>query len=176
MSVKQDNKMREIQVKKVVLNIGCGKDGNIEHAREILNTITGRKPKITITKKRTTFGVAKRKPIGVCVTLRKGAEDLLKRLFEAMDNHLIIRNFDNQGNLSFGIAEYISIPDMEYDPNKKIFGLDVCVTLERPGFSIRKKSIGRKVGKKHLISKEDSMEFMKKKFGIEILEERRKEY
>ena len=41
--------------------------------------------------------------------------------------------------LHFGIPEYINIPGIEYDPDIGIIGLEACVTLERPGFRIKKK-------------------------------------
>ena len=47
-------------------------------------------------------------------------------------------------------------------------GFDVCVTLERPGFSIKLKKIKRKVGKNHRISKEEAMEFIKQNYNVEI--------
>ena len=47
-------------------------------------------------------------------------------------------------------------------------GFDVCVTIESPGYRVKRKRLGDKIGKKHLITKEDSMEFMKDKFGVNI--------
>ena len=32
------------------------------------------------------------------------------------------RSIDNEGNLSFGIKEYIDIPEIKYDPNIGILG------------------------------------------------------
>jgi len=44
-----------------------------------------------------------------------------------------------------------------------IFGLDVCVTLRRPGFG------KTKIGKKHMISSEEAINFMKDNFEVEIV-------
>ena len=49
----------------------------------------------------------------VKVTLRKNeAEEFLKKMFEAK-SELDTKNFDNQGNLSFGIEEYLNVPGMK---------------------------------------------------------------
>ncbi len=171
----EENPMRKIGIEKIVLNIGCGKTGNIDNAKKILELLTGKKAVITKTQKRTTFGVGKHKPIGVMVTVRKNANELLMRILKALDNKLLIKNFDNSGNFSFGIKEYIAVPGIEYDPKIGILGFDVCVTLGRPGFSIKRKSLPRKVGKKHRISKEEAMAFVRS-LGAEIVEKREKEY
>jgi len=166
------NLMKEIRIEKVVLNIGCGGDlQKIERAEKLLKKITGReKVLITKSRKRSTFGIAKGKPIGVKVTLRKkDAEEFLKRAFSAIDNRLKASFFDEEGNFSFGIKEYIDLPGIKYDPSIGMLGLDVCVTLERPGFRIKRRKIQRrKIPKEHRISKKEAMEWVKKKFGVEI--------
>ena len=81
------------------------------------------------------------------------------------------RKFDKFGNFSFGIKEYIDIPGIEYQPDIGIIGLEAAVTLERPGFRIRKGSIPRKIGKKHLISRDDAMNFVKSKFNVALIEQ-----
>ena len=43
------------------------------------------------------------------------------------------------GNLSFGIHEYIEMPGAKYDPDIGMFGLDVSVNLERPGYRISRR-------------------------------------
>jgi len=166
----KDNIMRKIYIEKIVLNIGCGKTGDIKKATKVLYDITKQKPVITKSKSKSTFGVPKNKEIGVKVTVRKNVEQLLKTLIKAVDNKLLFKNFDNFGNFSFGISEHISVPGVEYDPNIGIFGFDVCVRLARPGFS------GSKIGKAHRITKKEAMEFIKQKFGIELVEKRVSEY
>lgn len=160
--------MRKINIEKIVLNIGCGANVNTEYAKTILESITGSKAVITIAKKRSTFGVPKGKPIGCKVTIRKNANELLKRLLEAKENKLQESNFDDTGNFSFGVTEYIDVPGMEYDPKIGILGFDVSVALERPGYSVKKRKIGSKIGKKHLITREEAIEFVKKEFGVNI--------
>ena len=124
----------------------------------------------TKTKKRTTFNVPKNKDIGCKITLRRNTHTHLKRLLEAKENQLKSQSFDNTGNFSFGIKEYIDVPGMEYDPKLGAIGFDVCVTLERPGYSVKRKMLSTKIGKKHAITKEDAIEFMKSKFHVKIEE------
>lgn len=168
---KIDNPMRRIRIEKIVLNIGCGKDPskNPEQAAEILRRITGKKIIITKTHKRSTFGVAKNKPIGATVTIRRGGEELLKRLLEAVDNKIKSSSFDELGNFAFGIKEYILIPGVKYDYRLPMFGLDVCVTLERPGYRVKRKRICHKIGKAHLIKRDEAINWVKEKFNVEII-------
>jgi large subunit ribosomal protein L5 len=94
---------------------------------------------------------------------------LLKRLVEAKDHILTESQFDESGNIAFGIHEYIDIPQVAYDPKIGIMGLQVCITLERPGFRIKRRSLHKaKISDKHSIKKEDAMEFMKKEFAVKI--------
>ncbi len=168
--------MREIRIEKVTLNMGCGKDVKPEHAKIILERLTGRKVVIVKTKRRNTFGVGKGKAIAAKITIRNNYDELIKRLLEAVDNKILKSSFDDNGNLSFGIKEYILIPGMEYDPELGILGMDVCITLERPGYSIKKKRLSKKVGKKHKITKEEAMEFLRNKYNIQIVDKIEKEY
>ncbi len=159
----EENKMREIKIEKVILNIGVGEPGeNLENAKTILERITGRKPVYRKTEKRTTFRVAKGRDIGVIVTTRREeAKKLLSKLIKAKENKLNKSCFSGR-TFSFGIPEYIEIPGAEYDPKIQIFGLDICVTLRRPGFG------KTKIGKKHQISSEDSIQFIKDNFEVKI--------
>lgn len=167
----KENPMRRIKIEKIVLNIGCGKDPKKtpEQAAEILKRITGRKVVITKTHRRNTFGVAKNRPIGAMVTIRKNAEEFLRRLLDAVDNKIKMSSFDNFGNFSFGIKEYIMIPGVKYDHRLPMFGLDVCVSLERPGYRIKRKKVWHKIGKKHLITREEAINWVKEKFNVEIV-------
>lgn len=47
--------------------------------------------------------------------------------------------------------------------------MDICVTLERPGYRVKRKKLKRKIGKNHLIKKEEAIEWVKKMFGVEIV-------
>ncbi len=166
----KENPMREIRIEKVTLNMGCAGDKNkIERAKKLLEKISNQKPIVTRTMKRTSFGMARKKPIGVKVTLRKEkAEKFLKDVLSAVDNELKESQI-NDDNFSIGIKEYIDLPNLEYDPDVGIVGMDVSVTLERPGFKVKRRKIKRsKIGKKHLISKSETIEWLKKNFGVKI--------
>ncbi|MFH0928771.1 MAG: 50S ribosomal protein L5 [Candidatus Aenigmatarchaeota archaeon] len=165
------NAMRNIRIEKVTINIGCGESGEkLDKAIMLLGQLTSKKIISTKTHGRTTFGSAKGRPIGCKVTLRgNGAKEFLVKAFEAVENKLSKKVFDATGNFSFGIKEHIDIPGMEYDPEIGIWGMDVCVTLERPGYSVKRKRLSRKVGKKHLIKPEESLEWVTKNYKVEII-------
>jgi len=166
----KDNPMREIRIEKVTLNIGCGDNKEkLKKAEKLLQTIAEQKPIITRTRKRTTFGMPRKKAIGVKVTLRKEkTKNFLKNVFTAVDKEMKEKQINND-NFSIGIKEYIDLPNVKYDPDMGIMGLDVCVTLERPGFRIKRRMIKSRVGKKHLITKEETITWLKKNFGVKIV-------
>ena len=169
------NQMRTIKIEKVTLNVGAGKDQTrLEKGLALLNTIANATPIKTITNKRIQeWGLRPGLPIGCKLTLRKDkASKLLPRLLDAIENKLSEKQFDNNGNIAFGIHEYIEIPGVKYDPKIGIMGLEVCITLERPGYRIkRRKLLMRKVPTRHRISKQEAIEFMTKHFNTAIGEE-----
>lgn len=173
-SVKAKTSMTKIGIGKLVLNMGVGEVGpKLEKAEKLLERISGMKPIRTKAKKRVpTWGLRPGLEIGLKCTLRgKRAIELLKRLLEGMENRILAKNFDREGNLNFGIKEYISIPDVDYDPSVGIVGFNVSVCLERPGYRVKSRRANRsKVGRKQRVSKEDAISFMKKQFGIEVVE------
>jgi len=167
-----ENPMRRIYVQKVVLNIGVGRSGEVvERAQEVLRQISGRTPIQTKAKKTIRdFGVRKGEPIGVKVTLMGDeAFQLLKRLLIAKGLKLPITSFDDEGNVSFGIKEHIEIPGTKYDPDIGIFGLDVNVKLERPGYRVaRRRLCPSKVGRKQKVKRDEAIQFMKDTFKVEV--------
>ncbi len=169
------NAMRSIKIEKVTLNIGAGKDqSKLEKGLILLNAIAQATPVKTITNKRIQeWGLRPGLPIGCKLTLRKEkAIKILPRLLEAIEHKLAARQFDENGNVAFGIHEYIEIPGVKYDPKIGIMGLEVCVTLERPGYRIkRRRLMARKIPTRHRIKKEEAIEFMTKNFNISLEEE-----
>lgn len=164
------NPMREIRINKVTINIGCDESGEkLERAKKLLHSLTKKKIYTTRTSHRTTFGISKGRPIGCKVTLRgKEAEEFLKKALDAIDKKLSKRIFDAQGNFSFGIKEHIDIPGVKYDPDIGIYGMDVCVTLERRGFRVARKRIKNKLGSEHRIRPEEASEWVVKNFGANV--------
>ena len=166
------NLMKNIKVEKITLNIGAGTDANkLDKGIKLIQSIAGKPPVKTFTTKRIpTWGIRPGLPIGCKLTLRKKpAVELLSRLLQAKENKLATRQFDNSGNLAFGIHEYIDIPGVKYDPTIGITGLEVCVTLERAGFRIKRRRVkNSKVSKKHAITKEEAMEYLKNEFKVTV--------
>jgi len=167
--------MRAISVEKVTLNMGTGKEmPRMEKGIKLLTAITERKPVKTMTTKRIpTWGVRPGLPLGVKVTVRReAAVELLKRLLFAKENRMKEKNFGQHGDLAFGVSEYIDIPGMKYDPSIGVMGFDVCVTLVRPGFRVKRRSnMTRKISSRHSITKDEAIAFMKEKFEVELTEE-----
>jgi len=164
------NVMKNIGIEKVTLNIGSGKDqAKLEKGIKLINNIAGKPPVKTFTNKRIQeWGLRPGLPIGCKLTLRKNkAIEILKRLLDAKDNTLSISNFDNEGNISFGIHEYIDIADVKYDPDIGIMGLQVCVTLKRNGFRIKRRTMRKNIiPRKHRIKKDEAIDFMKNTFNL----------
>ena len=167
------NKMQEIRIEKLTLNIGAGKDqGKLDKGLKLIKHISGRDGVKTITQKRIPgWGLRPGLPIGCKLTIRDGVKvkELLKKIFESKDNTIKPTQLDNEGNLSIGVHEYIDIPGIEYNPDIGILGFELCVTLQRPGFRIKKRKVQKKkIPGKHRISKEDALSFFEKEFQIKI--------
>lgn len=170
-----ENSMRDIVIEKVVINVGVGEGGEkLKKAEKVIEILTGRKPVETIAK--TTirdFNIRKKQPIGIKVTLRrKEAEEFLKKALWVKNFKLPQYSFDENGNLSFGIRDYTSFQNVKYDPEIGIFGFDVNVKFKRKGgFRVQNREINsRKIPYRHRVKKEEVIEFIKKNFGVEILE------
>lgn len=170
--LREENPMRKIRVEKVILHICVGSNWErLQKAVKLLETLTNQKPVIRKAKKTIKgFGISKGTPISCMVTLRgERAVEFLKRAFEAIGFKLKSTNFDERGNFAFGIVEHLDLPGTKYDPQIGIFGLDVIVSLERPGYRVKRRKYRRsKVGKKALISREEAIEFVKESFGVEV--------
>lgn len=169
------NQMRSIKIEKITLNIGAGKDQpKLDKGIALLSAIADSTPVKTVTNKRIQeWGLRPGLPIGCKLTLRKSkAIQLLPRLLDAVDNRLNEKQFDQNGNIAFGIQEYIEIPGVKYDPKIGIMGLQVCITLERPGYRIKKRRLlARKVPARHRISKQEAIGFMADNFKTRVEDE-----
>jgi len=173
MSQLTENSMKKIYLNKVILNMGIGKSGEqIETAKAAISQIVNGKSNSRQAKKtQRDWGVRKGEPIGVAITIRgNDAITLLKKLLDAKGNQINERAFDNEGNFSFGISEHIDIPGVKYDHKIGILGLNVSISLMRPGFSIKLRSKHKaKIGKNHRITKDNAIKFMTKEFGVKII-------
>jgi large subunit ribosomal protein L5 len=171
---KTENKMREIKLEKVILNIG-GVDDKLDKGVILLETISGRKPvKVKATKRIPTWKVRPGLEVGTKVTLR-GAEalEMIKKLLPAIDNTLKEKQI--QPNcFSFGIHEYIEIPGVEYIREVGIMGFEVTVVFSRPGKSIEVKKIKRGKAKRIVVSREEIENYLVTKFNTEILRKQKR--
>ena len=116
------------------------------------------------------FGIREGESIAVVVTLRKQkAIDFLKKVLPVVDNKISKSSFDVYGNFAFGLKEHIEIPGVKYDPEIGIFGMDVCVSVNRPGQRVkirRKEKTNHRC--KHVLTPEESIVFVKQTLGVEI--------
>ncbi len=168
------NPMKKPYLEKVVLNIGVGAGGEeLERAATVLQTISGKTPMKTLSKKNVKeFNLRIGRPIGTMVTVReKEAEKLLKRLLVVNNDKFLRKSFDNYGNFGFGITEHITIPGVEYDNIIGIWGLDVVGRIVRPGMRVKyRRKSKAKVPKHHYVSRVEAQYFLKKNFGVEIVD------
>jgi large subunit ribosomal protein L5 len=165
--------MLKPKIEKVVVNISVGKSGEpLEKAVKVLKEIAGQTPCRRKAKESVRdFNIRKGESIACIVTLRKEkAVDFLNKVLPVIDKKLSGRCFDRQGNFSFGIKEHIELPGVKYDPDVGIFGMDVCVSVTRPGYRVKTRRRRRsKLGTKHVLTPEESMAFAKETLGVEIV-------
>jgi large subunit ribosomal protein L5 len=164
--------MLKPRIEKVVVNIAVGKSGEpLEKATKVLKEITGQTPcKRKAKESIRDFNIRKGESIACIVTLRKEeAIAFLNRVLPVIDKKISSRSFDRQGNFSFGIKEHIEISGVKYDPEVGIFGMDVCVSVTRPGYRVKNRRKENRLGAKHVLTPEESMVFVKNKLGVEIV-------
>jgi large subunit ribosomal protein L5 len=166
------NPMRKPVIEKVTVNMSVGKSGNpLQQAVTILRTLTNQEPSKRAAKKTIReFGIRKGESIACLVTIREEkAEEFLRKAFYAIENKLSKYNFDRQGNFSFGIKEHIDLPGTKYAPELGIHGMDVSVSLGRPGYRVKRRHRARsKIGRNHLLTAEEAILFIKDEFDVEI--------
>jgi len=140
------NQMAVPKIEKTVVNIGFGKliggktsdeQKKIQNAiSEDLSLISGQKPVFKKAKKSiSTFKVRQGQILGIAVVLRrKKMFDFLERLihialprlrdFQGIETS----SFDKRGNLTIGLKEHITFPEILPEKAKNIFGLEITVT------------------------------------------------
>lgn len=130
------------RVTKTVVNVGLGEaltnKKAIDSMSENLSLITGQRPMKTHAKKAiSTFKLQKGETIGLKVTLRG------KRMYAFLDKIIKVvlprirdfrgvddRGFDGRGNFTFGFAEQIVFPEIDYSKVDKIRGLEVTLVTD----------------------------------------------
>jgi len=169
----EEQPMLKPRIEKVVVNLNVGKSGEpLEKASKVLKELTTQNPiKMKAKKTIRDFGIRQGEPIACIVTLRKQkATDFLKKVLPVVDNKISRSSFDKQGNFAFGIKEHIEIAGVKYDPDVGIFGMDICVSMSRPGYRVknRRKEKAR-IGSKHALTPDEAVLFVKQTLGVEIV-------
>ena len=131
------NVMEVPKLEKIVVNMGVGEatgDSKIlDNAVKDLETITGQKAQIRISKKSiSNFKLREGMAIGAKVTLRK------RNMYEFLDRLIAVaiprvrdfrgipdKSFDGRGNYTLGIKEQIIFPEINVDKVNRIIGMDV---------------------------------------------------
>ena len=129
------------QLRKVVLNMGLGLDGNdakiVKSCEEDLAKLAGQKPIITKFRKSiANFKTRQGTNAGWKVTLRGN------KMYEFIDRLVNIalprikdfrglstNGFDKFGNYTFGVKEHIVFPEVNFDRIDKIRGLDITIQI-----------------------------------------------
>lgn len=167
------HEMRQPQIQKVVVHMGVGEGGReLGNAEEILEEITGQMPVRTQAKiSEPDFDIRQGDPIGAKVTLREErARSFLQRALPLAD--LSASQFDETGNVSFGIEEHTDFPSQEYDPNIGIFGLDVTINLTRPGYRVSQRDQHtRSIPASHRLNADDAIAFLETEFDVEVTDD-----
>jgi len=171
---KEGNQPLKPHIAKVTVNIGVGEAGEkLKKAESVLEGVTKQKAVQTLSKTTNKdWGLRKFMPIGCKVTLRKkAAETFLINALKIRENRIAEYTFDNQGNFSFGVPDHTLFEGQKYDPSVGIFGMDICVTVEKPGYRIKHRRIDkRKIPQRHGVTKEETMKFITEKFNVEVVE------
>ncbi len=131
------NVMQIPTLSKVVVNMGVGEAARdskiIEGAIRDLAVITGQRPQVTRSRKSIAqFKLRENMPIGAHVTLRND------RMWEFTDRLLSIalprirdfrglspKQFDGNGNYTFGLTEQVVFPEIEQDKIDRTRGMDI---------------------------------------------------
>lgn len=159
--------MRQLKIVKLCVSICVGESGDrLTRAAKVLEQLTGQSP--VYSKARYTvrsFGIRRNEKIAVSCTVRgPKAEEILERGLKVKEYELKAGNFSSTGNFGFGIQEHIDL-GLKYDPSIGIYGMNFFVVLERPGSRVsRRRHAKGRVGIKHLVTKEESINWFKTKY------------
>ncbi|WP_168463882.1 50S ribosomal protein L5 [Wolbachia endosymbiont of Ctenocephalides felis wCfeT] len=133
------NIMQVPKLVKVCVNMGVGDAAAdskaINESFDSLYLISGQKPVSTSAKKSISgFKIRKGATVGCKVTLRRDKmyEFLERLVYIALPREkdfrgFSIKQFDGNGNFSFGIKEHISFLEIDYDKISKIRGMDINI-------------------------------------------------
>ena len=132
-----DNVMQIPGLVKIVVNMGVGEAARdskvIDGAVRDLTAITGQKPQVTKARKSIAqFKLREGMPIGCHVTLRgdrmwEFADRLLTLALPRIRDFrgLSARQFDGQGNYTFGLNEQVMFHEIDQDKIDRVRGMDI---------------------------------------------------
>jgi len=174
-SAKKD-RFNEIKIEKLVLSV-AGTAEKLEKGVRLLKVISGMNPnKMKSTKRIPSLGVRPGLETGARVTIRKERiKPLLARLLKAVSNEVKESSFESN-HFSFGIKEYIEIPDMEYQRDIGILGLNVTVDFARPGKRVKRKKIKQgRIPRRQDVTREEIKKYMVQNYDIQLKEKEQNE-
>lgn len=139
------NIMEVPKVSKIVLNVGVGKDAIADSkvlagVTQTLEKISGQAAVRTLARKSiAAFKLREGMSIGAKVTLRgKNMYAFLDKLIsltlpKTRDFQGIPTGFDGRGNYNLGLKEISIFPEVDYDINQKLYGLNItiCTTARK---------------------------------------------
>ena len=100
---------------------------------------------------------------------RESAEKFITTALNIVERQLATSQFDQTGNVSFGIEEHTDFPGMSYDPTIGIYGMDINVVLEYKGVRIARRGVERrKLPADQKVSKEEAIAFMRERYQVEV--------
>ena len=159
------NPMRAVAIEKVILSAGATADALVK-ARKLLEFLTKRKAQVITTRKRIPdFNVRPGLEVGTRVTLRGNtALEMLRRLLGAVENTLSRKQVADN-HLSFGIHEYIEIPEMEYQRDIGIRGFNTDIVFVRPGMRVKRKKLkAGHIPRRQYITRDEIIKYMEERF------------
>jgi large subunit ribosomal protein L5 len=174
------NPMRRPRIAKVLINLSTGASGEVlKKAATVVETLSGQKPSFGKAHRSTKeFNIRKYENISAIVTMRgKKAANFIQRVLVTTDNRILYKSFDNYGNVSLGVKEHIQLPNenmlgnVKYEPEIGIFGFNMNIKLERPGFRVMtRRKFRQKIGKNQYVTKAEAQLFMEREFKVELVD------
>ncbi|MCX7832098.1 MAG: 50S ribosomal protein L5 [Actinobacteria bacterium] len=133
------NVMEVPRLEKIVVNMGVGEAAQdakiLDEAIEVMRAATGQNPQIRRARKSVAgFKIRAGMPVGLKVTLRGD------RMYEFLDRLISIvlprvrdfrgispKQFDGNGNYTFGVKEQIIFPEIDLDKIQHTLGMDITI-------------------------------------------------
>ncbi len=141
------NIMQVPKLIKVCINMGIGDAATDSKVAgepfDNLYLISGQKPILTYAKKSISgFKIRKDTIVGCKVTLRRDRmyEFLERLIYIALPREkdfrgFSVKQFDGNGNFSFGIKEHISFLEVDYDKITKVRGMDINIVTSTSNYA-----------------------------------------